>query len=65
MKDIAQVVEEINEYHKQQSVPETWYISDETGWVYRRSELDGQLVRIKKRDTRIYHKRYVPEYLKK
>lgn len=64
MKDIAQVVEEINEYHKQQSVPETWYISDETGWVYRRSELDGQVVRINKRDTRTYHKRYVPEYLK-
>lgn len=31
MKDVAQVVEEINEYHKQQSVPETWYISDKTG----------------------------------
>ena len=61
MKTIEQIVEEINEYHHRQEVPEAWYISEETGRVYRKSELDGQVVRINKNDARAYHKRYVKE----
>lgn len=59
MKPIEQIVEEINKYHRRQEVPEMWYVSGETGRVYRKSELDGQVVRIKKNDARTYHKRYV------
>ena len=65
MISIEQVIEEINEYHAEELIPETWYISAETGWVYRRSDIDGQLVRIKKRDARAYRNRYVPESIKK
>lgn len=59
MKPIEQIVEEINKYHQKWEVPEVWYIYEETGRVYRRSELDGQLVRIKMNDARSYYNRYV------
>lgn len=59
MKPIEQIVEEINKYHQKWEVQEVWYISEETGRVYRRSELDGQLVRIKMNDARSYYNRYV------
>lgn len=66
MKTIHEIVKAINAYHKEELVPEHWYVSKETGRVFRASlpPLPHQTVRLRQCDVRTYYKRYVPQDIK-